>query len=131
MKPSEVAARITEVEPFVCHWDDDEKYVATCGYCQAQGGGCEEDQPIVHLQDCPWLLAQKTMPALLAVVEAAVAWREADKRYGECPSCSSTLGVLEAEALSEMVRAVDAFMATSDAATDEPRIGKSHTGEML
>ena len=76
MKPSEVAARITEVEPFVCHWDDDEQYVATCGYCQAQGGGWGKDSPIVHEADCPWLLAQKTMPTLVTVVEAAVAWRE-------------------------------------------------------
>ena len=57
--------------------------------------------------------ARADMPALLAVVEAAVAWREADKRYGECP-CPSTLGVLEAEALSEMVRAIDAFREGSD-----------------
>ena len=85
--------------------------------------------PIDAVQDLSNAVAD--FPALLAVVEAAVAWREADKRFGECPSCASTLGVLEAEALSEMVRAVDAFMAASDAATDEPRIGKTHTAEML
>ena len=39
--------------------------------------------------------------------------------------------VTDTQAAIALIDAIDAFMATSDAATDEPRIGKTHTAEML
>ena len=63
--------------------------------------------------------ARADMPALLAVVEAAVAWG------------NSTTPRDDMATESALIAAIDAFMATSDAATDAPRIGNTHTAEML
>jgi hypothetical protein len=64
---------------------------------------------------------------MLAVVEAAVAWREVVLSPWKGPETQFVID----DAEGELIDAIEELMAAGDAATDEPRVGKSHTSEML